>query len=471
MKISLASAFSKSRAVATFTLALALAVCVDAAGQDSAAATKPGAASYDRAADSHPFTVFMREGGWCWYQDPRAIVHNGHLIIGAVEGTGTGAARIGVYDLVHDKSLGSVVAHDNFDRDDHNSPVFYPRPDGSVLAMYARHGREKTHYYRISDTSNYLRWGQEQRIDYSDFLVAPRDGVTYMNLFPMKAERKLYCFFRGLEFNPCVVSSSDQGETWEDAKHFIRSEVEGRHRPYVRYAGNGVDRVHLSFTDAHPRNYGNNIYYALFKEGEFFKADGTLIKNLDRDGPLRPSEADLVFRGSEMAVAGKHGASAPQSAWTSAIAFDKDGHPHLGYSYYLSNTDHRYRIASWDGRQWIDREVALAGSCLYEAESSYTGLIALDPVDPSFVVISTDIHPTSGSPLGGTHEIFRARVELGDDRDSIEWKAVTKNSPCRNIRPIILRDNQQRVVLWNRGQFKTYTNYQLDTVGFSESAK
>jgi hypothetical protein len=471
MTNSLAFAFGTSRSVVTYTLILALAICVEAAGQDSAAATKRGTAAYDRAADSHPFTVFMREGGWCWYQDPRAIVHNGHLFIGAVEGTGNGDARIGVYDLVHDKPLGSVVVHDDFDRDDHNSPVFYPRPDGSVLTMYARHGKEKTHYFRISDTSDYLKWSPERRIDYGDFLVASRDRVTYMNLFPMSAEEKLYCFFRGLEFNPCVIFSPDHGETWEDAKHFIRSEVEGRHRPYVCYAGNGVDRVHLSFTDAHPRNYGNNIYYALFKGGEFFKADGTLIKGLDQDGPLRPSEADLVFRGSEIAVAGKHGASAPQSAWTSSIALDKDGHPHIGYSYYLSNTDHRYRIASWNGRRWIDREVALAGSCLYEAESSYTGLIALDPVDPSFVVISTDVDPSSGNSLAGTHEIFRARVGMDDDRDSINWKAVTTNSPCRNIRPVILRNDQQRVVLWNRGEFNTYTNYQLDTVGFIESAR
>ena len=462
-------AFTRAWAARLLYLGFCFAACLDLAAQDSAA-NKRGNASYDRAADSHSFTVFMREGGWCWYQDPRAILHNGQVIIGAVQGNGSGDARIGVYDLVHDKPLGSFVAHDNFDRDDHNSPVFYPRPDGSVLTMYARHGREKTHYYRISDPSDYLRWGDERRIEYDGFLVAPRDRVTYMNLFPLSAERKLYCFFRGLEFNPCVVSSPDHGESWEDAKHFIRSEVEGRHRPYVRYAGNGVDRVHITFTDAHPRNYGNNIYYALFKGGKFYKADGTLIKDLDRGGPLRPSEADLVFRGSEEAVTGKHGASAPRSAWTSSIAFDDGGHPHLGYSYYLSNDDHRYRIASWDGRQWIDREVAFAGSCLYEAESSYTGLIALDPVDPSFVVISTDVHPTSGKGVGETHEIYRAKIDLRDDRNSIRWKAVTKKSPCRNIRPIILREGPQRVVLWNRGQFNTYTNYQLDTVGFVEEA-
>lgn len=432
--------------------------------------TKAVAASYDRAADPHTFTVFMEEGGWCWYQDPRAIVHKGHLIIGSVQGTGSGPALIGIYDLSRGKRLGSFVARDNFDRDDHNSPVFYPRPDGSVLAMYARHGREQVHYYRISDRQNYLEWGKEMRIEYPDFLGKKPDGVTYMNLFHMSAEGKLYCFFRGLEFNPCLVTSADQGRTWEGATHFIRSEIKGRHRPYVRYAGNSVDRIHLSFTDAHPRNFGNSIYYALFRAGKFYKADGTFIKDLKLNGPLLPSQADLVFQGGGQFDGGKHGLSASNSAWTSSMVYDADGHPHIGYSYYLSNTDHRYRIASWDGSKWIDRQVAYAGKCLDDRESSYTGLITLDPVDPSVVFISTDVDPTSGTDSGGQHEIYRAQVGGSDDVDSIEWDAVTQNSPVRNIRPVILRDGDKRVVLWNRGDFVTFVNYQLDTVGFVEKA-
>ena len=39
-----------------------------------------------------------------------------------MQGNGDGPALIGVYDLVNDKSLGNVVANENFDLDDHNSP-------------------------------------------------------------------------------------------------------------------------------------------------------------------------------------------------------------------------------------------------------------------------------------------------------------------------------------------------------------
>lgn len=428
-------------------------------------------ATYNRVADPHEFILFMKEGGWCWFQDPRAIVHKDHLIIGSVQGTNSGSALIGVYDLVHRKRLGHFVARENFDRDDHNSPVFYPRPDGSVLAMYARHGKEKVHVYRISDPRNYLKWGVEQRIEYADFLVNRPDNVTYMNLFDLRAKQTLYCFFRGLEFNPCFVTSPDQGLTWGGATHFVESEIKGRHRPYVRYAGNGVDRIHVSFTDAHPRNFGNNIYYALFRDGKFYKADGTMIKDLKQDGPLRPSEAELVFKGGGEIGKGSHGVSAARSAWTSSMVYDAKGHPHIGYSLYLTNRDHRYRIASWDGSQWVDREVAYAGKCLYDRESSYTGLITLDPVDPGVVVISTDVDPSTGSDSDGHHEIYRARVGLADDVSTISWKAVTKNSPVRNLRPYIIRDSDRRLILWNRGDFRTFVNYQLDTVGIIETVE
>ena len=91
-------------------------------------------ASYDRAADPHGFTVFMKEGGWCWYQDPRAIIQGGHLFIGAVQGNGSGAALVGVYDLAKSRPLGIAVMRDNFMRDDHNSDhAFFPKFEPCVI--------------------------------------------------------------------------------------------------------------------------------------------------------------------------------------------------------------------------------------------------------------------------------------------------------------------------------------------------
>jgi hypothetical protein len=426
-------------------------------------------AIYERTADKHGFTVFMQEGGWCWYQDPRAIAHRGKLFIGSVRGNGNGEALVGIYDLQAKRPVGAVTMHSRFDKDDHNSPVFHARKNGSVLAVYARHGHDLYHYSRISDRDNPMQWSDESR--HSRRLSGERDKVSYMNLCFLEKEGLLYNFFRGIEYNPTFVTSPDEGSTWSEPVHFFKSDMKGRHRPYARYATNGKDTVYVSVTDGHPRDFGNSIYYFEFRNGRYYRADGTVIKDLAEDGPILPGESDLVYEGSMTTTKPKGHESVPGAAWTSSIAIDAAGRPHIAYSLYLSNDDHRYRLASWDGAKWIDREVAYAGKCLYPSESSYTGLITLDPSDPTVVFISTDVNPASGKENGGPHEVYRARITAGDDSRSIKWEPVTKESPVRNIRPVIVRNGKRRIVLWNRGDFKTYKDYQLDTVGFIENAE
>lgn len=418
-------------------------------------------------ADRNDFTVFMRNSGWCWFQDPRAIIHRGKVVIGGIEGNGPGAAAVGVYDLKEERIVGRTVVNPRLDRDDHNSPVFHPRPDGRLLTVYARHHRGQTHRYRVSDPDDYLAWSEEKVFRHA---YPGAGNVTYMNLCYLAGEQRLYNFFRGISFNPCFVVSGDHGNSWGSPTRFIKSELSGRHRPYARYAGNGDDTVHVCFTDGHPRVFGNSIYYAAFRDGKFWKADGKLIKDLKADGPLGPSEADLVYKGSMTQAKPQGYESVPGAAWTSAIALDALGRPHIAYSLYLSNDDHRYRLASWDGSRWIDREVAYAGKCLYTRESSYTGLISLDPADPTYVVISTDVDPTTGKGTGGTHEIYRASINTNDDVASINWLPMTRNSAAgiRNIRPMVLNNDGYRVVLWQRGEFSTFTDYRLDTVGVTE---
>ncbi len=409
--------------------------------------------------------VFMKNSGWCWYQDPRAIIHDDKVIIGGVEGNGDGAAVIGVYDLKQKKILGRAVVNPKFDHDDHNSPVFYARPDGSLLTVYARHNRDKLHRYRISTSDDYLTWGQENQFKHN---YKAADKITYMNLFYLSEEKVLYNFFRGIAFNPCFITSSDHGKTWGNPTHLIRK-GNGKQRPYARYVSDGKNTIHISFTDAHPRKFGNSIYYAALRDGNFYRADGTLIKNLKKKGALRPREADKVFQGGGGKGRGKN-LSAEKSAWIAAMELDAEGHPHMAYSYYLSNNDQRYRVASWNGNQWVEREVAYAGTCLYPREASYTGLITLDPVDPTRVVISTNVDPTTGKDSGKSWEIYQGAVTAKDNVKTTKWEPLTSGAPkgVRNIRPMVLHKDGYRVILWQRGRFDTYTDYKLDTVGFVE---
>ena len=81
------------------------------------------------------------------------------------------------------------------------------------------------------------------------------------------------------------------------------------------------------------------------------------------------------------------------------------------------------------------------------------------------------MNPSTGEDMGGKHEIYRAEVGPEDDISAIKREPVTQDSPVRNIRPMILRDGDTRVVLWQRGDFQTYRNYDMDTVGFIEKSK
>jgi rhamnogalacturonyl hydrolase YesR len=85
---------------------------------------------------------------------------------------------------------------------------------------------------------------------------------------------------------------------------------------------------------------------------------------------------------------------------------------------------------------------------------------------------------SAGGRKLGTHEIFRANVGLTDTRrdphswrPGIYWEPLTRSSPgsVQNIRPVIVRDGDQRIVLWNRGFYGSYSNYQMDTVGIMQS--
>lgn len=121
--------------------------------------------------------VLARNGGWCWFQDPRAVIHDGKLIVGSVSGSGdqAGDVRVSVCDLLAKKDLGTYLLHSKLESDDHDAPAFYVRPDGRILAVYAYH-TSPAHYYRISEPDDPTCWGPEQSFKH------PHD-ISYMNVF------------------------------------------------------------------------------------------------------------------------------------------------------------------------------------------------------------------------------------------------------------------------------------------------
>ena len=159
-------------------------------------------------------------------------------------------------------------------------------------------------------------------------------------------------------------------------------------------------------------------------------------------------------------------------AWTCDIHLDKHGHPFTAYTVqkHMDGARIHYRYAWWDGRTWNDRFLAHAGTALYEREAHYAGLIALDPADPTTVYISTDADPTTGRPLISRkdnkrhYEIFTGRTP--DRGTTWKWTPITKDSDVDNIRPIVpIGNDNPTILLWLRGTYTSYTEYDLDVVG------
>jgi len=411
--------------------------------------------------------VLSDDGGWCWFQDPRAIVlDENRLIVGSVANGRSDPDRKGdIEALVFDRASGKttrVELHDRLGADDHNVPAFLVRPDGRLLTFYAKHGAEARAYYRISEPNDPTRWGPIRT-----FEPSPKTRLTYSNLYRLPAENgRVYDFFRGLNasFKPSYAYSDDEGETWTTGSVIIRSPAA---RPYVRYASDGRGSIHLLYTEGHPKDFDNSLYHVVYRDGQLRRSDGTPIRPL-AEGLNDPAEGVRIFQGD-----------ADHVAWCSDIKLDADKRPVAVYSVQVGSGDAppgkagddlRYRYARFDGERWADEPLAFAGERLYAGEDDYSGLVSIDPDDVRVVYFSTNADPERGTPLksaadGKRHyEIFRGVTD--DGGASWAFEPITRDSTADNLRPIIPARGPGgwTALLWLRGAYRAYTDYDQEVV-------
>ncbi len=444
------------------------------------ALTAPGPATRVAAGGPSPGdpVVLNDDGGWCWFQDERALVVGHTLIVGSVAAGRHDPDRLGAVELTTVDLATGATTRLRLDEtpleprgvyDDHDTPALAVREDGRILAVYTGHGREHRFRYRVSSRAgDPATWGEER-----SFSPSPSSRITYSNLHRVQGGGgRILNFYRGLHdlFKPSVAWSDDDGDTWTRGGVVIDVPDEFRHRPYVKYVSDGEDTVHLFYTEGHPRNFDNSVYHVVLRGDRIHRADGTAIGPLSQ-GLGRPAEGGLVFQGD-----------ADNVAWVVDAALDGAGRPFVAYSVQKGSAglppgqggeDHRYRIARWNGAAWDDEEIAFAGTRLYTGEDDYTGSVALVPGDPHTVFVSTDAHPATGAHLsnadGRRHwEIFHGRrsAEAGAAPSDWRWTPLTLDSTMDNLRPIVPRaEGREPILLWLRGTYRAYTDYDLEVVG------
>lgn len=421
--------------------------------------------------------VLNDDGGWCWFQDERALVVGDHLVLGSVASGWRDPSRRGDVEVVSIDLRDGRVARGpllrNFEVDDHDAPALLELPKHRVLAVFAKHGAENRLYSRQTRVpDNFIAW------DGPRFHVpTPMSRVTYANLFwertaEARGGSRILNFFRGLDdsFKPSWEFSEDEGRSWHTGGLLVDVPGSTRHRPYAKYASNPEkpEGIHVLFSEGHPRDFDNSLYHVVIRDGQICRSEGSPIRKL-REGPVLPEEATRVFLGDSNHV-----------AWPQDLAVDRGGRVRAVFSVQQDSAgmpsgsggqDLRYHFGTWDGKRWEVREIAHAGTRLYAGEDDYAGGICLHPDDPEMVFLSANVDPVTGTTLpSGHYELFRGRWDRR--RDAWNWEALTPGATQDQLRPVVPHWKRGRTaLLWLRGTYRKYTDYDLEVVGRFEGGR
>src|SRR5580765_6970517 len=120
------------------------------------------------------FAVLTSDGAWTWYNDPRALFHNGNLYFGYVRDS-DGRSVLSAFNPTNGIKT-DLFTSTRTEIDDHDVAGLLVRQDGKMLAIYARHGTDQFFAYRLSTSTNPVTagdWSAEQTI------TSTGAGLTY----------------------------------------------------------------------------------------------------------------------------------------------------------------------------------------------------------------------------------------------------------------------------------------------------
>lgn len=391
------------------------------------------------------------DGAWTWFNDPRALYSNGRVYSGWVKSNGT--IEFGYHNLATQTTTTALLYNGAFfQSDDHDNPAFIQNSANSLTAYYAPHGGASVRRQDITING-------DGSITPGPVTTLPNTGAptgssgwTYANPFHLSSESKTYVFSRGPNFNPVVRTQIDGSGTWTNATTFISNPGQ---RPYVKYDSNNADRIGVAFTDGHPRNVDNNIYYTYIKNGAYYAANGVKIKDMSA-GALTP--ADMATSAGGAGVVWDRTASVPtegSNSWIWDVATDPaTGNPVIAYTTFPSNERHQYHWARWTGSEWDDRILInnAGGTIALSGEINYSGGLVLDHSNPEIVYTS--------ARNAGTWNLQQWKLNDDDLTWATELIANGFGPHDENVRPYVPlnRPADTEMVMFLRGQYDYWNN-------------
>jgi hypothetical protein len=463
-----------------------------------------------------PITL-KTNGGWSWFQDPRAIIDNGQILIGSVAGTTTaggsgfnaGDINLTTYSL-STQAASNTVLHAALEQDDHDVPAIVALPDGRYMAIYQKHGGDNLVRWRTSTiTGSTAGWNAEATGTANP--ASDGNGNTYANPFYLSVPNKLYSFSRSIGYDPnysVFTSLTNTNPTYAYGGHWMYWKnpntgplTGGNGRPYVKFASNGTDTVWFANTEDSPDNYDNSLYVGYMKfdaagNGTVYTSTGTLLGNISTataptggSNPPSTGNAGDITSGTGKSYLPTDFTPVLQSnvsannmtgkavSWASSMRLDSFGNPYIGIVVRDNlndavGNDLEYYFAHFNGSSCQVSRMGYAGNPLYSGQPNYAGLITLDPYDPNKAYISANVDPSTDAPLGH-YQIFEGTSS--DNGATWDWTQLTSSTSVDNVRPIIAYgdDNQlgsdAEALLWMQGTYTSYTNYNTNIVGLVQT--
>lgn len=407
---------------------------------------------------------------WSWFSNPRAVywensTGDAFTVWSTVRGRDasvTSASAITICRLNHQTN-----AVDEFtlnatagDVDDHNDAGIWIRPDGRIVAMYARHNQDALMRWRISTNAvdgDWSQWGTEQTFTAST-------TVTYANPVYLSDSGRLYCFFRLGSASWAYIVSSDQGATFGGAVTYV---TKTGAQVYQVMRGTSGSRIDFLTTDGHPDVNGSTSVYHF---------------TLSREGG-----AD-VFRKSDGSAAAGTLPYAPESAFTTIYAYalgtgpgwlwdvardDTDAPVALYQRRKADNTAADYQRARFTAGAWASEKIADAGMDISTTdEPNYLAGMSFADYDETRGTVWLAASPALTShAASGIWNLFRYKRTSAAawvvDRTVTANDVVSESGTVCLGRPVVPRDQPERTkceVLFISGSYAKWDNYNCEVM-------
>jgi hypothetical protein len=201
-----------------------------------------------------------------------------------------------------------------------------------------------------------------------------------------------------------------------------------------------------------------------------FNSKGKKIRSIEKikEDPLIPADGTKIYDGS-----GPNG-----RGWVHDFEYGLTGE--LAGVFITSpdgdeGLDLRYHYARFDPKKkrWSEYQAGYAGPHLYVPENHYAGGICIDPRDINIIYLSSVLDPATGKDNGtGKFQIYKGIT--ADKGVTWSFEQLTFDVYRDNLRPIVPRnrpEDMEECVIWFRGDYHTYKEFDCELAGIISGIK